>query len=384
MDLLKPKKTQLNIGVYISNKVINNLYKNQKAKFSIKELVSANKRLNTNLFFFSRKDVDLRQKIINGIYYNYQSQKWERRKYSYPDVLYSRTREINNNRNSKLRKSFIKEGITFLNSRSAFDKWNVHKALLKDSRAIHHLPLTRLYNHPRDLKKMFIFSRSVYIKPRVGRLGHSIIHVKAVPRKGYEYKYFSKKTKKLVFRRVRTFRKLAIDIARILKGKKVLMQSAIDSIKIDDKIVDMRAEIQRTSNGELQVMDLFSRIGAKNSPITNLPSGAKFFRFDPFIRSYLKYSEHEATLLKQKIELFLKKMHESIEGIYGPLGETAIDFAIDSKQHLWFIECNSTSTKLAYSVAKSPKQIVSKAFLNPLEYCIYLYENSSNKMMRSM
>ncbi|WP_332634768.1 YheC/YheD family protein [Halalkalibacter flavus] len=375
MNFFRALQSQkVKIGVYISIKAMDNLYIKQETKYSIRELVKANNSLNTTLFFFSRKDVNLEQLTINGVYFDNQSHKWIRKEYSYPDVLYSRTREINNKVNMKLRESFIKEGVSFLNSRSAFDKWNVHKELSKDPKVSQHLPVTKLYNHPRDLRKMFAYNRSIYIKPRIGRLGNSIIQVRMVPRQGYEYKYFSKKSKRLVFRKVKTYKKLTRVIRRILRGKSAIMQSAIHSIKYNNRMVDMRAEIQRTGNGELKVMDVFSRIGANNSPITNLPSGAEFFRFGPFTRSYLNYSDEEADLLKRRIEVFLKNIHESIEKVYGPLGETAIDFALDSKQKLWFIECNSTSTKLAYSVANSPQEIISSSFINPLEYSIYLHK----------
>jgi hypothetical protein len=371
---LQPNKVR--IGVYISTKAIHNLYIKQETKFSLRELVRANKGLNTDLFFFSRNDVNLERLTINGVFFDTQLQEWKRKEYSYPDVLYSRTREINNRINMKLRESFIKKGVCFLNARSAFDKWDIQQELLKDPEVSQHLPVTMLYNHPRDLKKMFAYNHSVYIKPRVGRLGNSIIYVRMVPGQGYEYKYFSKKSRSLVCRKVKTYTKLTKVIGRVLRGKRAIMQSAINSIKINNRMVDMRAEIQRIGNGELKVIDIFPRIGAVNSPITNLPSGAEFFRFDPFIRSHLNYSEEEAELLKQRIEVFLRKLHESIERIYGPLGETAIDFALDSDQNLWFIECNSTSTKLAYLVAKSPQQIINSAFINPLEYSIYLHKHS--------
>lgn len=368
---LKPKKVK--IGVYISRTAMRNLYFDQKTKFSVRELVRENNRLSTDLFFFSRKNVNPVRRTIKGIYFENKSKKWIKKDYSYPDVLYSRTREFNNNLNKKLRESFIKNGVTFLNARSAFDKWTIHQKLLKDPKVSQHLPVTMLYKNPSDLRKMFAYNHSVYIKPKIGRLGHNIIHVKMIPGQGYEYKYYSKR---LVHRKVKTYKALTKVIKKVLKGKIAMMQVAIDSIKINNnRMVDMRAEIQRTGNGELKVIDIFSRISAKKSPITNLPSGAEFFRFDPFIRTYLNYSEKEANLLKQRVEVFVKKFHESIERVYGNLGETAIDFALDSNQKLWFIECNATSTKLAYLVAKSSQKTIRSAFKNPLEYCMYLHKN---------
>lgn len=372
MNLNQDQQTKnVKIGVFMSAKAIHNIYIKQKSKFEVRELIRANNGIKTDLFFFSQMDVNLEQLTINGVYFDGQLKKWKREVYPYPDVLYSRTREIDNNLNMKLRESFIKKGVFFLNVRSAFDKWNIHQELLKDQEVSQHLPFTMLYNDPSDLRKMFSYHRSVYIKPRVGRLGHHIIHVRMVPGQGYEYKYF---TKRLVYRKVKTYTELTKVIKKILSGKSAIMQAAIDSIRLkDNKMVDMRAELQRGGNGELKVVDIFSRIGAKNSPITNLPSGAKLFCFDPFIRSHLNYSEEEVELIKQKIDVFLKKSHESIEKVYGCLGETAIDFALDSNQQLWFIECNSTSTKLAYLVARSPQKTIKNAFINPLEYCIYLY-----------
>ncbi len=76
---------------------------------------------------------------------------------------------------------------------------------------------------------------------------------------------------------------------------------------------------------------------------------------------------------------FVKEACLRLESIYGNLGETAIDFALDNGGKLWFIECNATSTKLAYLVGGSPPQVRKQAFINPLEYSRYLHHGSSGR-----
>lgn len=319
-----PTKTK--VGVLLGAQTIRNLHNKKQIKFNIKELLEANKSVGTELFFFSKSDVHINRKYILATYYDDVNQNFKKRVTSYPHVLYSRTRAIDHKSHRNFRKHLKHSGVLFLNSKSAFDKWLVHLKLVEEKKFAVHLPLTKLY-HPKALQQMFKQTDTIYIKSRTGRKGFNIIQVRKVGRKTYEYKYF---LKKLVHRRVTSISKLTRVIRKALKGKKAIMQAEIKTIKLNGKIIDMRAEVQRNKKNELNITDLFVKLGAPNAHITNLLSGATFHRFEPFFSSHLKYSEEQIKTLKGRIVNFVKEACLRLESIYGNLGETAIDFALDN------------------------------------------------------
>jgi uncharacterized protein YlzI (FlbEa/FlbD family) len=232
----------------------------------------------------------------------------------------------------------------------------MHQKLLMDETVRSHLPLSMLYEEPEDLKIMLDFcQQGVYLKPIKGSKGKKIMKITQKENGDYEYRYF---TEELVVGQVQCFNHLVHTIEDLFKGKKWIVQEAIDHLTINNNMVDFRAEIQRNGRGKLEIVAIFPRLGTNHSPVTNLRSGAGFFRFDEFVRQNLGFTYMEMKSLRNTIEKFIIKVHDSIENIYAPFGETAIDFALDKDHKIWFIECNATSTKLAFFDAEAYMKII--------------------------
>ncbi|GAB7388720.1 hypothetical protein BSNK01_25580 [Bacillaceae bacterium] len=90
------------------------------------------------------------------------------------------------------------------------------------------------------------------------------------------------------------------------------------------------------------------------------------------------YSDREIQRLTQMMHEFLFSIYEAIEQVYGNFGEIGIDFGLDRDGKLWFIEPNSKSAKVSLMKAYDA-QTVRRAFLNPLNYAKYLYEQAKKK-----
>ncbi len=133
-------------------------------------------------------------------------------------------------------------------------------------------------------------------------------------------------------------------------------------------MVDLRAEVQRDGNGRMQIMGISVRVGEQASPIT---THAAAHRFEQFFKEVMKYSEDDIRLLRDRIIDFLKVIYSVVEDYYGIVGEIGIDFALDQDGALWLIECNSQPTKVSLMKAFD-EEIVSQAYLNPLQYAKYL------------
>ena len=147
---------------------------------------------------------------------------------------------------------------------------------------------------------------------------------------------------------------------------------------MDNRIIDFRAEVQRNGKGELEIASLTLRIGQDKYPITNVQSRPIVYLFDQFMAKNKNLFPLDKTLLKSRIETFLKNIYRGMEKSYGRFGELGIDFGVDEDGNLWLIECNARSAKVAAYLTRN-EQMIRRIFLNPLEYAKYLVHTERKK-----
>lgn len=339
----------------------------QEPHFRLAELSDANQEAGTILYFFSVGDVDFVKFKILGTYYNSVTHNWEKKSFPFPDVLYDRGGGITPEQT--VISTFIRqqlEGLPDLQKINAtyyFDKWDVYQKLRKFKDMQRYLPVTKLYRGKADLVDMFAKTSSVYLKDCIGNNGRGV--ARAVKTKsGYELSYFAEKVVNL---KLATFDNLIQQIESLFRNKTIILQEAIDVIEIGHRHVDMRATVQRDGRGQLGVTAYPARLGQKKCPITSTRSGSTVYRFEDFFARHFQYGEEQIEELLAKINVMLFKSFHYIEQVYGSFGELGIDFALDKKGEVWFIECNAKPGKDALCMSYN-RQTIRKAFLNPLEY----------------
>jgi hypothetical protein len=333
-------------------------------------LETANNQVQTTLYFFSVKDVDLNKKKINGTYLNKTNGLWEKKEFPYPDVLYKKNSVSSLLRNKlfQFEKQLKKLNARNLNYPEGFNKWEVYEELQQNEDFRRYLPLTILYKTPADLKNMLSTSNKVYLKACRGGRGRQIIRVIALPEGGYEYSYFIHRLQVI---KVKNFNHLLDTILHFYSNKKFIIQEAIDLITINDSIVDMRAEVQKDGQGKITLAAIPVRVSISNSPIT---THAASYPFEYFFQTFMHYSETEIQALKKRVLLFLISAYQSIEKSFGPSGEIGIDVGLDKQGRLWFIECNSRSMKVSLFNAYDKKTICN-SFVNLLEYARFIHQH---------
>lgn len=337
----------------------------------VMELAKANKEAKTTLYFFSTKGVDFKRKVIQGKSFNHSTNRWENGEFPFPDVLYVRGgsgRGVN-----KLARRFEDMGIKRINPITGFNKSELFHKLGQDNRVREFLPYTQDLERLSDLRTILQKRNTVYIKACQGRRGTKVMRVEKLAEGDYEYSYSI--IGKLFRERVRSFESLQKEIQSFFGDRKIIVQEAIDLVKVNGtRPVDCRAELQRTKNGEIEIVGISIRVGQSKSPIT---THASAYSFESYLqRLFPKYSREELSILKSGVYYFLNTVYRSVEEAYGKFGEIGIDFAIDKRGRIWLIECNAQSAKV--SIRKSYNaNIVRKVYLNPLEYASTLMKNSS-------
>ncbi len=359
------------IGIFVVHKnIIRGIKPGQMRLGMINPL---NDPINAKIFYFSLKDIDYLNYLINGIYYSRERECWIDQVFSFPDIIYMRG--VPDPRNKELQRFMdliTTMKVRLVNKLLTFDKWDLHQVLYDHREIRPHLPETRLFcKKTEELMPMLRRYGRVYLKACQGRQGRQVMTLTPLSGGGYEYNYF---TDRPVVRKVN-----GDSLPRILdnffKDHSFIVQQPIDLINFADGKVDLRAEVQRNGRGELEIVAVPVRVGRSGSPIT---THASSYPFEDFFYGLPGYSQATVDSLKSKLHRFLYQIYESIENHYGPFGEMGIDIGLDKNNHLWFIECNSQSAKVSLTNAYRGHTVL-KAFTNPLEYACYIASSSANR-----
>lgn len=359
-------KNSPSIGVLVSRRVFARL-RNQNPSTEIRYLTKANEEVHVVLFFFAISSVDRGMKKIEGMFLDVRTNWWKKDTFSIPNVLYIRgggdqqklARLVNKVRASGMVVNYPR-----------FDKWQVFQGLNKHENIKEYLPDTVLYGSENDLHSMLDKYGIVYLKPLRGRKGRNVIRLM---HDGSCYKisyYIDRGTGKGVRKlELNNYSSVAKFLTRIYGGNKFLIQQAIDLMTIGDRLVDLRAEMLRNTDGVPDIIAVSARIGGSNSPITTHASAVSL---DYYTSSIGKYLHEDKNKIEQEIRQFLVTIYHSIEVYFGKYGEMGIDFGIDQSGKIWFIECNSQSAKVSLAKAYG-NQAVYKSYLGVLNYAKHSY-----------
>lgn len=253
------------VGVLVSSRTINKL-KNKKKLSLFATLVKANQLVDTQLYFFSKNDVNLKENKITGMYYNNMKNAWKQKKFPFPHVLYRKTGgNLSQPGYKKLRNAFIKQGVKRINYEKSHSKWDVNKMLQSIEVMQPYIPETKPFEDMNELEKMLIQHPSVYLKAYRSGRGKKVMRVNKLSNGGYEYSYY---VNELVCNSVQSNSELLDIINDFFKGRKFVMQEAIDLLTVNNGLVDLRAEVQRNGKGKLEIIGVSVRNGITKSPIT--------------------------------------------------------------------------------------------------------------------
>lgn len=367
------------IGVYIRKAHAQNLitmnpeFVNSHRYIRYIELAKANQDIGVILYFFTNKGVSFEKKCVKGIYYNNQENIWQEKKFPLPDLLYDRgggtTRE------SKLViNEFRKLGIKNINAQHYFDKWNLYDRLSKLDTVSSHVPATLQGDTTKNIFKMLNQYRHVYVKTRRGSCGKGVIRIEKLGPNQFRY-YYSIGGKLLS--EIFTEPDLMKIIYRFFGDNPFIVQKPIDLIKSGQCIIDFRSEVQKNGNGQIIVIGTTARIGKPRSPIASNTHKEDYYPLEKFMKGTMQLNAQKADVLQGKINDFLLTVYRAVEQAYGSFGEIGIDFGLDMQGHLWLIECNSKSAKVALYNAFGPKK-VRQSFHTLLQYAKYLLNKQNN------
>lgn len=358
------------VGVLVEKHSIYTIRKQGEANFRIGELLSANEEAGNIIFFFSLEHVSMRMKRILGTYYDFCFKRWQTRLFPIPDALYDRGSgaTVYHRKQVILRKMLATFDVDKVNAVHYFNKYDLYHKLVRDEAMKSHLPFTVLYRDSTDLNK-FENEQPFYIKKCIGSNGLDVVRVgKLHGGDGYEYRYFAKR---MIVGKVYTRQELLSKTNAFFGAEPIILQQAIPLLQVGQRLMDMRATLQRDGRGNLQITAITARVGHKHSPVTSTRTGSTCLPIEQFYKKYMRSTPSDVQELRDKMETFLVKTYGCIENAYGPFGEMGIDFAMDQQGKLWFIECNAKPAKDSLYQAHD-RATIRKAFLYPLQYAQFI------------
>jgi hypothetical protein len=346
-------------------------FQNQIANTRTQLMVKANKEVNNILYFFSLGDVKLKEQKITGYCWHKTNKMWFRQDFPFPDVLYIKCKMDNKYRQTFAELcSIVTKNNGELITHTPFDKWRLYQIMYQDPVMKSYLPVTRTAKQRDDIEKMLKRFKVVYLKSHVGRKGENVIRVELLPDGVYRYSYY--RYGLLTARSIVGYPSLLKIVKQFFRGKQFMIQQGIELLRFNNQLIDMRAELQRSGNGSLDIVGISVRYGKPGSPIT---THGEAIAFDDFFVKNMGCSKKQLETLRFVIEKFLFSVYEYIDNHYGRYAEIGIDFAMDAHKNIWFIEANSQSAKVSLKKAYGKKALY-RYYKNIMEYARYLSDGS--------
>ncbi len=364
------------MAVLVSSITIFNL-RNQTFGPRIRLLLEANKEADNVLYYFSLNQVRLGERKITGYCWHNRYNRWLRQEFSFPDILYVRGGFDNRyTRTFAELCNLINKNNGKIINHQRFNKWRLYQIMIKDPAMKNYLPVTRTVKQPDEIKKMLQEYKVVYLKSHLGRKGENVLRVELLPGGSYRYSCF--KNDILTVNTVPGFQALLDVIKVFFNGKRFLIQQAIHLISFKNRLMDLRAELQRNGDGALEIVGISVRLGRPGSPVT---THGDAFRFEDFFVTKMGYSKQKMEALCSAVHEFLFSVYKSIEKNYSDYLEIGIDFAIDTSGKIWFIEANSHSAKVSLIKAYG-EAVLFRNYKNILEYASYLFNPAETELNR--
>ena len=354
------------VAVMLRRDILQNLKKQMNYSW-LYYLIEANQAVKNTLYFFSLGDVNLREKKIKGYYWHRKRQKLVQQDFPLPDVLYVRS-GIHHRYTKTYRDLFnaLRQKNGHLITQTTFNKWRLYQVISQSPTLKKYLPDTRTVEKTEDIEKMLQKYKTIYLKPHVGRKGENVLRIRTMPDGSYQCSNF--RNGQLVVRMVPDLQTLFLEINNFYQSRKFLVQQGIQLLQFENRLVDLRAEVQYDGNGKANIVGISARLGQPLSPIT---THGNAYKFEDFFRNYLGYTKEQLEKLRSEVYVFLTNIYEYLQKNYGRYAEIGIDFAVDVNQQIWFIEANSRSTKVSLEKAYGKTALYQSA-KNILNYAKYL------------
>lgn len=337
---------KVTIGVFASFNNPKDFYSKERLNAMLQE----SQKQNTELIFFTSRDVDFDKREISADIY--KDDKWEKITTSFPDVVNNNSAGKRSHIDRKLRRE-----IPFT-SFYVGNKFTLPKRIVQYRKYAELLVPFKVCKNESEIHQFIEKYNKVVFKAISGNRGEDIYFV---TKKNSRYLVLEHKKERI-------YNRSAFDnwLETIILAEKnsYIIQRYVHTRTKNDEPYHIRAHVQKNGNGEWVLTHIYPRVGNKKSNLSNVATDGRVEDLHTFmIDEYGDEGEkYEQDILRLSLELahHLDKLHGLV------LNELGIDLAIDETGRYWMHEANN-GPQTAYHEEKRA--------VNTIAYAKYLAEN---------
>lgn len=356
------EENKLRLGPLVG--ILAGSYNNQTGSFGsqdkfFRSLTSHMRRLNGLAFVFTCSDLDPEHKLVQGYYLEREGSPWSRLWLPLPDVCYNRYYHHSGDTPSRYGVMTLKKyGIKVYNT-GVGDKWTVHKRLLTNRKIAPHLPETHLVKSRNILSTMLSKYAQVYLKPANGSKGQDIIRISR-----HQGAYLVKSTND-------TSGRVVAGLSGLMTGTSSRLRIIQQGIRTpgDDRHFDLRVMVQKDRYNGWHVSGIAVRLGAKGRITTNLATNGQAERLENTL-SALGWTDDRIDRIRGEIKELALEIARSLDHYAQHLGELGLDFIIDTRGKVWFLEANPKPARKVFTLIDAEMRRYSVS--RPMEYACWL------------
>lgn len=351
---LDTENKSLTVGIYLGHTNPRDIMPEAR----VNALVEEGKKQNAKLVFFCSDDITFENKTINGEVF--KDDLWQQASVPFPEVIYnlsvgSRIKQSQVERKLRRELPFTNFGLG--------NKYHLPEALIKNRIYADLLVPFKIIKNESTVYNFFDKKKKAVIKPILGRQGSSVF---LVEKKGGHYSIWEGKKERVVGQK--KFNDWIQAIIAV-KNNDYMIQNYVEARTKNGEPFDVRAHMQKNSEGKWQITKIYPRIGHKKSILSNISQGGRTEEFEAFMNNEFdsKGNLYSSELRKLAMDLTIhvdKLMDYS-------LNDLGIDLTIDKSGKFWMHEINN---------GPESKYHEQEWAANTIGYASYIAKNGIYKM----
>lgn len=335
-----------------------------------KRVIAAGDELGIMVYVFDFHDIRWSDRKVRG--YTFAKERWVRRVYPLPDVVFDRATGVfpgGSLRADKARQRLVRGyGIKLFNTRLG-GKMRMHKLMQADPVLRQHLPTTRRVTGSGVVTQMMGGHGGAYLKPQNGAQGKGIIRLRRAG-KGISYTLTTDNYSRVRGQAASVAGALS-QLRRRVALSNYIVQPDLNLLRINGRVCDVRVLVQKDADGAWHVTGVAVRAGAPGSVVSNLHGGGRSMRLEGVLQRALGADESIVDQLREQIERLALRIAEVLSRSTSCLGELGVDLGVDKKGKIWIIEANSRTGRAVFRRC-GKKEAARLADRRPLLFAMYL------------